>query len=725
MSDNKINVEINGESMEASKGEMLIQVADRNGIHIPRFCYHEKLSVAANCRMCLVEQIGGRKPAPACATPVMDGMKFNTKSQYAINAQKATMEFLLINHPLDCPICDQGGECELQDLAVGYGGGVSRYTERKRVVKDKSIGPLVSTDMTRCIHCTRCVRFGQEVAGVQELGTIGRGEFTEIGTYIENSVDHELSGNIIDLCPVGALNSKPFRFKARGWEMTQHETIAPHDSLGSNLFAHVRNGKVLRMVPRSNEDINETWASDRDRFSYEGVYSKERLQSPMIKKNGEWQEVDWHTALEFSVTGIKNAIESDKDQLASLVSPRATIEELYLLNRLTRGLGSNNIDHRLLVQDFSDQNADPLAPVFGSSVADLENRDVILAVGTNVRAEAPLLAHRLRKAFLNHAKVLMVNPEPYFYYFEAALEINEIDIVSQLAGILSAMQLKSGKLLLELKNSEYTASHEQFADTLLASENAHVFIGNLGLTHANFSTLRRLCSAIAQISSATFGYLPPASNSVGAALAGALPHRDAGGRGLNVPGLNSMEMSEQFRKAYLLFAIEPEFDVQRPYQFRKALNNADIVVAVTTYVNDGLLSDADVLLPLGTFTETSGTFVNCEGVWQSFNGLATPVGESRPGWKILRVLGNLFDIGGFDFNTAEEVRDSLKLELGEFELPTRYTGTAELNLSESASHAYLDMPIYAIDPLVRRSLPLQQTRAAQEAGNHFFKSAIV
>lgn len=714
MSDNKVNIEINGEAFAADKGEMLIAVADRNGIHIPRFCYHSKLSVAANCRMCLVEQVGGRKPMPACATPVGDGQKFFTQSPTAIKAQKATMEFLLINHPLDCPICDQGGECELQDVAIGYGDGVSRYTERKRVVKDKSIGPLVSTDMTRCIHCTRCVRFGQEIAGVQELGTIGRGEFTEIGTYIENSVDHELSGNIIDLCPVGALNSKPFRFQARGWEMTQHHGIAPHDSLGSNIFAHVRRGKLLRVVPRNNESINETWLSDRDRFSYKGIYSDERLQSPMIKRNGEWEEATWQNALEVAAEGIKRATESDKDQLVTMASARATIEELYLLNRLTRGLGSNNIDHRLLAQDLSDQNADPLAPSFGINLNDLAEQDAILMIGSNLRAEAPLLAHRLRSAANAGKKILIANPEDFYYYFDTTARAINVNLVGELAGILAA-----------LRNESASDEQKAIADALQNAEKAHVFLGNLAITHANFATVRRLAYEIAQISNASFGYLPLSANSVGASLAGAQPHREVGGRPITKEGLNATQFADESRKAYLLFGIEPEFDVARPYQVREALKGADITVAITSYVTDSLRADCDVLLPLGTFAETAGTYVNCEGIWQTAAGIANPVGEARPGWKILRVLGNLFDLGGFEQNSAADVLQSLRAELGEeLELTTTYNGNAELNLDNAANHAYIDLPIYAADPVLRRSQPLQDTRAAKEAGNAFFKNPI-
>ena len=381
MNSDNFKIEVNGVEFEASPGQMIIEVTDAADIYVPRFCYHRKLSVAANCRMCLVEVEKAPKPLPACATPVADGMKVFTKSALAISAQKAVMEFLLINHPLDCPICDQGGECELQDIAMGYGGGISRFNERKRVVKDKDLGPLISTDMTRCIHCTRCVRFGQEIAGIQELGTIGRGENTEISTYIESSVDHELSGNIIDVCPVGALNNKPYRFSARAWEMAQFPTVSPHDCAGSNINAHVMQGKLKRVVPRVNESINETWIADRDRFSCEAVYADDRLETPMVRIEGEWRECGWDEALEVAARGLQSV----DGNLAALVSPSATTEEGYLAARLVRHLGSGNLDHRLRRRDFRQQNLDPVFPWLGMPIEDVEQLQSILVVGSNLR----------------------------------------------------------------------------------------------------------------------------------------------------------------------------------------------------------------------------------------------------------------------------------------------------------------------------------------------------
>lgn len=412
MSDDLVNIEVNGVPMQARKGQMLIEVTDAHDVYVPRFCYHEKLAIAANCRMCLVEVEKAPKPLPACATPVAEGMKVFTRSAKAIAAQKAVMEFLLINHPLDCPICDQGGECELQDLAMGFGRDISRYTERKRVVKDKDIGPLVSTDMTRCIHCTRCVRFTQEIQGLQELGTIGRGESTEIGTYIERSVDHELSANIIDLCPVGALNNKPYRYRARAWEMTQHPLVSPHDSVGTNIYAHVLRGRVMRVVPRVNEAINENWIADRDRFSHQAFYSDDRLLKPMMREGGIWQETDWETALAAAAERLgRIAKQQGGAQLGALAWPAATLEELTLFARIVRGLGSANLDHRLRRSDFRDEAHEAAYPSLGCAIADLERLDSLLVIGSNLREEVPLIAHRVRKAAVrNGAKVAFVNP---------------------------------------------------------------------------------------------------------------------------------------------------------------------------------------------------------------------------------------------------------------------------------------------------------------------------
>ena len=438
MSDDQINIEVDGKSVKAKKGQMIIEATDEHGSYVPRFCYHSKLSIAANCRMCLVEVEKAPKPLPACATPVADGMKIFTKSPFAIAAQKATMEFLLINHPLDCPICDQGGECELQDLAMGYGRGVSRYNDNKRVVKDKDIGPLVSTDMTRCIHCTRCVRFGEEITGAQELGTVQRGENMKIDTYIKKSIDHELSANIIDLCPVGALNNKPYRYSARSWEMIQHETIAPHDCVGSNLYAHVLRGRIKRIVPRENEAINETWIADRDRFSYEGIYSPDRLKNPKLKVNNEWKDIPWEQALNIVVEQINS---TDKDQISLLASPSSTTEEFYLLSKIAQGLSVNNIDHRLRRTDFSDQDNDPAAPWLGTSISDIENCKSIVLVGSEIRKEAPIIAHRIRKSALNGSQVSFINSELSEYFFDVSSFMSG-DILESLCTLVSALKIK-------------------------------------------------------------------------------------------------------------------------------------------------------------------------------------------------------------------------------------------------------------------------------------------
>ena len=721
MSD-EINIEVDGTPLKARRGQMLIEATDDAGIYVPRFCYHEKLSIAANCRMCLVEVEKAPKPLPACATPVADGMKVFTKSANAISAQKATMEFLLINHPLDCPICDQGGECELQDLAMGFGRDVSRFTERKRIVKDKNLGPLISTDMTRCIHCTRCVRFGEEIAGIQEMGATGRGEHMEIGTYVERSVDHELSGNIIDLCPVGALNNKPYRYQARAWEMRQQETISPHDCAGSNLFAHVLRGKVMRVVPRPNEQINETWISDRDRFGFEGIYSEDRLRRPMAKHGGEWRECDWETALGAAVAGLKSVVaQHGANRLGSLVGPSATVEEGYLLARLVNGMESRNIDHRLRRRDFGDQYADPLFPWLGMSIADIDSQEALLVVGANLRKEVPILAHRVRKAALDGAKVMLLSHEAYEYLFPVAqsLTVKPEALAESLAAILSAAARETGK---DIPNglgalasaANPTADHRSIAKTLINARSGAIFLGQVAQRHPGYSKLRALAAGLAELCGKTLGYLPEGANSAGACLAGVLPHRGPGGSLVDDAGLTAYEMIDQQQhiKAWLLFGMEPE-DCAYPEQAQDAFQEAEFVVCMTPYATDAARKYADVLLPVGTFAETSGTFVNVEGRWQSFAGVALPVHESRPGWKVLRVLGNLLELAGFEYLSSEAIRDELRSTLGEIAPDNSYEGELvepSEDASEAADGTALDVPIYAIDGLVRRARALQLTR---------------
>ncbi|HEX7011289.1 MAG TPA: NADH-quinone oxidoreductase subunit NuoG [Steroidobacteraceae bacterium] len=723
MSDDQVNIEVNGVPMKARKGQMIIQVTDAHDVYIPRFCYHEKLAIAANCRMCLVEVEKAPKPMPACATPVAEGMKIFTRSPKAIAAQRATMEFLLINHPLDCPICDQGGECELQDLAMGFGRDVSRYTERKRVVKDKNLGPLVSTDMTRCIHCTRCVRFTQEIQGFQELGTIGRGELTEIGTFIEKSVDHELSANIIDLCPVGALNNKPFRYRARAWEMTQHPLISPHDSVGTNLYAHVLRGRIMRIVPRANEDVNEIWIADRDRFSYQGIYSEDRVLKPMLRENGMWQETDWETALQWTAGRLSQIVKQHGGgQLGALAAPTSTLEEFFLLSRLVRGLGSHNVDHRLRRVDFRDELADPLYPSLGCSIAELEGASSVLVIGSNVRKELPLIAHRLRKAALKGAKVSFLNARRYEYLFPVAqyLSSNGVDSFEHLLALAAAAVELSGRsapasisnLLAGVQPGD---AHRAIVRDLSDGPRRLILLGALAQRDPAFADLRLVAGALAELTEATLGYLPDGGNTVAGHLAGCIPHRGAGGRAIQPGGLNVADMLSARLKSYLLMGpIEPALDIATPGAL-EALKAAQCVVALTPYAT--AREFADVILPIGTFAETAGTYVNLEGRWQSVPGAASPVGESRPGWKVLRVLANLLDLPSFDYTSADQVTDDARNQI---ERAPQFTSqatsrTLQSKLALGPAVGERDVPIYQIDAIVRRSSALQATREARAA----------
>jgi NADH-quinone oxidoreductase subunit G len=719
MSEEFVNIEIDGVPMKAPKGDMVIQVADDAGLLIPRFCYHEKLSVAANCRMCLVEVEKAPKPMPACATPVGEGMKIFTQSPRALAAQKNSMEFLLINHPLDCPICDQGGECELQDLALGYGRGVSEYTMGKRSVQDEDIGPLISTDMTRCIHCTRCVRFGQEIAGIQELGATGRGEHMRIGTYVGQAVKHEMSGNVIDLCPVGALNSRPFRMKGRGWEMTQHEAIAPHDSVGSHLYTHTLRGKWMRVVPRKNEAINETWIADRDRFSYAGAYSLERLERPMVRDGGEWREVDWQTAIERAAAALK---QTPADELGVVGAPTATLEELYLLQDMARKLGTHNIDHRLMQGDFRDDEAEPLFPWLSQPIADIEKLDAALIVGANIRHEAPIIAHRFRKAALAGGEIMSINPRDYELHFPVAatVVVNPLDLPKTLAGVVKGLAEKNGEAVPEYARAlveDVTIGEAQrvMADKLAAHDNALVLIGRLATTHPDYADVRALAAAAAALAGVRFGYLPPAANSAGAALAGVLPHRTAGGVRVESAGLNARQMFSSPRKTYLLTGVEPELESWDGAQALAALKAARDVVAMTSFVSPAMQAYASVLLPLGAFGESAGTFVNCEGLQQSYNGFCAPFAEARPGWKILRVLGNALGLDGFDYASVDEVRAALNAAIGDVAPDNAFAGTRKLAKPKIASgmRRASEFGIYAGDALVRRSEPLQQTPDAR------------
>ena len=707
--DQMVTIEVDGRELKAKAGAMLIEVTDAAGIHIPRFCYHEKLSVAANCRMCLVEVERVPKPLPACATPVNDGMKVHTRSPLALAAQKGTMEFLLINHPLDCPICDQGGECELQDVAVGYGADVSRFVEGKRVVTDRDIGPLIATDFTRCIHCTRCVRFGAEIAGLRELGATGRGEHMHIGTYVEKSIDSELSGNVIDICPVGALTAKPSRFTARAWELVQRDGIAPHDAVGSNIHLHIRRNRVMRVHPKSNEAVNECWISDRDRFSYQGLYSDDRLTRPAVKRDGAWVDVEWQEALDVAAKGLKGV---PAGRIGALLSPGSTLEELYLAQKLVRSLGSDNVDHRLRQADFRG-DAEELCWL-GCDIASLEALDGALLIGAQPRTEQPILGHRLRKAAMKGAAVTYVNPLYSDLNYPAEQIVNTpAGMVDDLAAIARA--LGAGGELID--GAQPGSNHQAVADRLRGAEKGAVLLGGLAVAHPDFSLLRYLAGKIAAASTATLGVIPQAANSVGACLAGAVPGT----------GFNAAQMVEQPLDGYLLMGVEPDRDFWDPASAMAALEGASCVVSLSAYRTPALDAAADVLLPVAVFAETSGTFVNGEGRWQSFAGAVSPLGEARPAWKVLRVLGNLVAAEGFEQCSSEEVRQ---------ELMDARAGAAPENrpasgLSDSAPRSRTngmmrigDVPIYAADPLVRRADALQATTAATQGSVRMSRSTL-
>ncbi|AGA34757.1 NADH-ubiquinone oxidoreductase chain G [Thioalkalivibrio nitratireducens DSM 14787] len=718
MSQDLVTFEIDGQTLQAPKGTMLIDVADDANIHVPRFCYHKKLSVAANCRMCLVEVEKAPKPLPACATPVMEGMKVHTRSPLALAAQKGTMEFLLINHPLDCPICDQGGECELQDVAMGYGESVSRYAEAKRVVNDRDIGPLIETEMTRCIHCTRCVRFAEEIAGVRELGATGRGEYVRIGTYVEHTVSHELSGNVIDLCPVGALTAKPSRYRARAWEYREAPSVAAHDGVGSNVFVHTYNGRVMRVVPRENEAVNETWISDRDRFSYAGLSAGDRLTRPRIKVDGEWQDASWEEALAKAADGLRMA---DPARTGALLSPSLTLEEFYLAQKVLRGLGVGDIDHRLGQLDFRDEAAAPLFPWLGSAIEDLDRADAVLLVGCNPRREAPMLAHRLRKAGLKGARISAVHTHWLDLTYPTDAQLLG-DVRSQVLGLagVAARLAENGKKLPKLLSDVVAAAftedeatleaQRRIATALSEGHQSHVLLGADAIASPAFSTLRALAGWIARQTGARLGYLAPGANAAGAWLAGCVPTRSVGGAATGLSGSDVRNMLAQGRDAFVLAGIDPDCDFADPVPALRALREARLVVALTAFANPVLEEIADVLLPVATAFETSGTLVNAEGRWQSFRAVATAPAEARPGWKVWRVLGNLLDVRGVGYLDSRAVRDEMKAQLPEAAFSTQVDlRLAQVEIPDTAS-ALVRMQVqglYSCDPLVRRAAPLQ------------------
>ena len=700
---------IDGRQTEVRHGATVMEAANGLGIYIPHFCYHKKLSIAANCRMCLVEIEKAPKPQPACATPATEGMKVFTRSDYARQAQDGVMEFLLINHPLDCPICDQGGECQLQDLAVGYGKSASRYTEEKRVVLNKNLGPLISTDMTRCIHCTRCVRFGQELAGIMELGMIGRGEHAEILAFVGKTGDSELSGNMIDLCPVGALTSKPFRYTSRNWELSGRKSVSPHDSLGSNLIVQVKQNRVMRVLPFESEELNECWLSDRDRFSYEGLNSEERLQRPMLKEGGHWREVDWQAALEHVARTLSEIrFKYDPQEIGALASPHSTLEEMALLAKLVRAMGSDNVDFRLRQSDFSADGKRAGVPWLGVKLAELGALDRVLVVGSFLRKDHPLIASRLRQIAKRKSQINVLHCADDDLLIPVANKaiVPPSELAGTLAQVVKAVaEARQKPAPAQLAAFSVGSAAKAIAASLASGQTVAVLLGNLAAQHPQAAQLQRLAQDLAGLLGGRFGFFGEAANSVGGYLAGCIPSDG---------GLNARSLLEQPRRAYLLLNAEPDFDCHDPRTAIKAMGAADLVVAMAAY-RSFAADYANVLLPVVPFTETSGTYVNCEGRMQSFNGAVKPLGEARPAWKVLRVLGNLMSLPGFDHESTEAVRDEVcSPEDVARRLDNRLNGL-ELAFDSGPGQELqriADVPIYFGDPIVRRAASLQRTRDA-------------
>ncbi len=702
-----LEIEIDGKKAQVPDGSTVMDAAQQVGVYIPHFCYHKKLSIAANCRMCLVQVEKAPKPLPACATPVTNGMKVFTHSELAVKAQKGVMEFLLINHPLDCPICDQGGECQLQDMSVGYGSMKSRYTEEKHVVFHKSVGPLISMEeMSRCIHCTRCVRFGQEIGGIMELGMGNRNMHSEIMTFVGRSVDSELSGNMIDMCPVGALTSKPFRYTARSWELQRRKSVSPHDSVGANLVVQVKHETVMRVLPRENEEVNECWISDKERFSYQALNSEERLTKPMVKQGGEWKEVNWNVALDYVAHGLKDVARNHGgDAVAALAAQSSTLEELTLLGKVMKGLGSGNIDFRTRQSDFFADSKRAGTPWLGMRLAEIQNLDGALVVGSFLRKDHPLIAQRLRQAAKKYTNVslLSVTGDDQLINLHARMTVAPAQLATGLAAIVkAAAEIKGIAVPAGVESSGVCETSKKIAQSLVDGDKRAIFLGNVVTQSADATQLQALALELGKITGATVGFLGEGANTVGAYAAGVL-----------AAGANARQMFEQPRKAYVLMGVEPEFDCANPQLVLGALKQASLVVYMSAFKHAAALEYADVILPISPYTETSGSFVNIEGRVQSFNGVAKPRGDARPAWKLLRVLGNVLNLDGFTYESSEAVRDELLGAGVEFlaGLNNDLIGVAlAVPVAASAGlQRIADVPINFADPMARRAPALQQT----------------
>ncbi len=717
MSDNKeskkINIEIDGKKYEALPNQTIIQIADANGIYIPRFCYHPKLSVAANCRMCLVDVDNARRSSPACATPVMDGMVVRTRSEKSLQMQKDVMEFLLINHPLDCPICDQGGECELQDVALSYGNTTSEYKETKRAVPNPELGSLVSTDMTRCILCTRCVRFGEEVAGVKELGVMGRGDHSEISTYVSGDMmNSELSGNVIDLCPVGALTSKPFRFTARAWELKQYPAVSAGDASVADLDVHVYQGKVVRAVPREAVDGN-TWIADRDRFEYVGLYSEDRIQKPMIKKNGAWVDVSWEEALDFVKVAIEQTIEKDgADKISAIVSENSTSEEMFLMKKLLNSVGSENIDSRVRQSSIADGVTSGMG--IDCSKEDIESSDFVFILGSNLRKEQPVLNYSVKKAVDAGAEAIAWNVANYPFNYDvnqSTVSADNFDylMISLLKAIMTRANVSYTRFGLDdvLRQIEPTVEARDLAEKIMASERPVVLVGQDVVSSASFDVVFAIVNLIKQIAGVRGGVLPTDTNSVGATSIGInAEHSD----------FSALECLSGATDTKLLMVANSELgkdSILGSTLVEKALSDIDVVVAFSAFADDTLKERADIILPVATHYETSGSFVNMFGKVKDFKQVVKPYADSKELWRVLRVIGNLLNQDGFEYAQISEVTADAYASVEAIEVDN----AALISQFEIRYNDICFVPesnIYDATSLVRRSKPLQNTADAKD-----------
>jgi len=702
-----IEFELDGKVLQVPEGTTIIEAADDAGVYIPRFCYHKKLSIAANCRMCLIEVEKSGKPLPACATPITKDMKVKTKSEMALKAQRDVMEFLLINHPLDCPICDQGGECELQDLSMGFGRGTSDYHEPKRAVYSQDIGPLIETEMTRCIQCTRCVRFGEEVAGLRELGVVNRGEKEEIGTYVQHFLKSEMSGNIIDICPVGALTNKPARYAVRGWEVKEHASISMHDCVGTHVFLHSRGQEfskeriIFRSVPRENEKINEMWMSDRDRFAVEGLYHEDRIYKPQMKKKGKWVEVEWQYALE-AIAHLTSHIKSEEgaEKIAGIADYSATLEEYYLFQKMIRELGSPHVDHRIRESDFSDQLRRPLFPQLNTPIADIEQCDTILLVGSHVRFEQPIISTRIFKATQDGLTVMAVNPEEYDFVYPLTEKIIDKNIIRSLSKIVEALQ--------QPERANETSAH--IAQRLMSSKRAAIFLGAYAQHHPHAAIIRDLCHQIAALSKATVGLLTDGANTAGAWIAGCIPHRATAGAVVNTIGKEAKSLlTTDPVSVYFILNTELENDSAFAEQALETVSKAKLVVCLNTFVTEKMRDYADFILPITPYSENEGTYVNVNAVWQSFTSAGPAHGESKPAWKVIRALANMLQLKGFSYESANQIRDEIKLQLDQVTCCDECKKWVDVTLPVFDKNSTVKTwEMYQDNALVRRAKALQE-----------------